>query len=146
MSQRDRLSAGGEAERLYQSAGRLAALGRFEDAKADYLAALAQAPTHFGALNDLGALLYQAEFRTAARTCYAEAVKHHPDQPAGHINLANALLANGEAGAARGTMRPPWGSRRIIPTLCKAWPTCCRIKATLSPPTCIGVAAMARGG
>ena len=52
MSQRDRLSAGGDAERLYQSAGRLAALGRFEDAKADYLAALAQAPTHFGALND----------------------------------------------------------------------------------------------
>ena len=102
MSQRDRLSAGGEAERLYQSAGRLAALGRFEDAKADYLAALAQAPTHFGALNDLGTLLYQAEFRAAARTCYAEAVKHHPSQPAGHINLANALLANGEAGAARG--------------------------------------------
>jgi len=101
MSQ-SQLSAGQDAERLYQSAGRLAALGRFEEAKADFLAALAQAPTHFGALNDLGTLLYQAEFRAAARTCYAEAVKHHPAQPAGHINLANALLANGEAGAARG--------------------------------------------
>jgi len=100
MSQ-SQLSAGQDAERLYHSAGRLAALGRFEEAKADYLAALAQAPTHFGALNDLGTLLYQAEFRAAARTCYAEAVKYHPDQPAGHINLANALLANGEVDEAR---------------------------------------------
>jgi Tetratricopeptide repeat len=98
----NRPSPQAEADRLYQSAGRHAAAGRAEEAKRDYLAALALRPTHFGALNDLGSLLYQTDFRTAARTCYAEAIKHHPDNPAGHINLANALLAEGETDAARG--------------------------------------------
>ena len=91
-----------DAQRLYQSAGRLADLGRFDEAKRDYLAVIARAPTHFGALNDLGTLLYRTDFRNAARTCYAEAVKHHPSNPVGHINLANALLADGRSDEARG--------------------------------------------
>ena len=98
----DRPPADQHAERLYASAGQWAELGRDENAKRDYLAAIALAPSHFGALNDLGTLLYRTDFRTAARTCYAEAVKHHPDNPVGHINLANALLADGLAGEARG--------------------------------------------
>ena len=72
------------------------------DAQADFLAVIAADPTHFGALNDLGALLYDTDFRAAARSCYAEAVRCHPDNPIGHINLANALLANDEAESARG--------------------------------------------
>jgi len=91
-----------DAERLYRSAGRLAELGRDEEAKRDYLAAIARAPSHFGALNDLGTLLYRTDFRNAARTCYAEAVRHHPANPVGHINLANALLADGQTVEARG--------------------------------------------
>ena len=97
----DRQGAEDEAGRLCRSAGAHAAAGRTDEARADYLAALALAPTHFGALNDLGALLYQTDFRTAARTCYAEAIRHHPDNPVGHINLANALLADGQTGEAR---------------------------------------------
>ncbi len=82
-------------------AGCLAQAGRFEAARDAYLETLALEPTHFGALNDLGTLLHGADYRAAARLAYAEAVKHHPDNPIGRINLANALLANGETNAAR---------------------------------------------
>jgi hypothetical protein len=98
----DRPPSDQDAERLYRSAGRSAELGRDEDARRDYLAAIARAPDHFGALNDLGTLLYRTDFRTAARTCYAEAVRRHPANPVGHINLANALLADGQVDDARG--------------------------------------------
>ena len=90
-----------EADRLCATAGRLAELGRFEEAKRDYLAAIALSPSHFAALNDLGALLYRHDFRAAARTCYAEAIRQHPDRPAARINLANALLADGQSAEAR---------------------------------------------
>jgi hypothetical protein len=85
----------------YCRASLLASLGRTEQARADYLAVIAIDPTHFGALNDLGTLLYQTDFRSAARLAYAEAVKHHPDNPIGRINLGNALLANGETDDAQ---------------------------------------------
>jgi hypothetical protein len=62
---------------------------------------LALEPSHFGALNDLGTLLYATDFRSAARLVYAEAVRHHPDNPVARINLANAHLANDEFGEAR---------------------------------------------
>ena len=89
------------ADEDYRRASELAGLGRTEDAKAAYLAALAQDPTHFGALNDLGTLLYQTDYRSAARLTYAEAVRHHPANPIGRINLANALLADGQVEDAR---------------------------------------------
>jgi hypothetical protein len=89
-------------ELRYCRAGLLAAAGRIDAARDDYLAVIARAPSHFGALNDLGALLYNSDFRTAARTAYAEAVRHHPDNAVGRINLANALLADGQMAAARG--------------------------------------------
>ena len=88
-------------ELRFRRAGCLAALGRTEEAKHDYLGVLARAPTHFGALNDLGTLLYDSGYRTAARTAYAEAVARHPDNPLGHINLANLLLAASEMIEAR---------------------------------------------
>jgi tetratricopeptide (TPR) repeat protein len=84
------------AELLYLRAARLAELGRDDEARQDYLAVIARAPTHFGALNDLATLLHRTDFRTAARLAYAEAVKHHPNNPIGRINLGNALLANDE--------------------------------------------------
>jgi len=49
----------------------------------------------------LGALLYWTGFRTAARTCYAEAATLHPENPIGHVNLANALLEKGDLLLAR---------------------------------------------
>jgi len=79
----------------------LAMLGRFQEARADYLAALERAPTHLDALNDLGTLLHNTGFLTAARTCYAEAVAHHPLAPVPRVNLANMLLDANEIAAAR---------------------------------------------
>ncbi len=90
-----------DVDLLYLRAGRLAAIGRSDDARAAYLATLARANTHFGALNDLATLLYDTGHRAAARTAYAQAVLHHPDNPIGHINLANALLAVGQIAEAR---------------------------------------------
>ncbi len=89
------------ADLHYLRASALADLGRREEAQAAYLAVIALEPAHFGALNDLGTLLHKADFRAAARTAYAEAVRHHPDNPIGRINLANALLANDEIEATR---------------------------------------------
>ncbi len=79
----------------------LTELGRTEEAKRAYLDLLALSSDHFGALNNLGALLHSTGFKTAARTCYAEAVAKHPDNPAGHVNFANALLENDEWNLAR---------------------------------------------
>lgn len=90
-----------DIEELYRRAGALAALNQHEAAQAAYMAVIAQAPTHFGALNDLGTLLYNTDFRAAARLTYAEAVRRHPDNPVGRINLANALLANDQIAEAR---------------------------------------------
>ena len=87
-------------EVLYLRAGLLAEAGRTEEAKADYIAVITRDNAHFGALNDLGTLLYNTGFRTAARTAYAEAVRQHPDNPIGRINLANALAAAGEVDGA----------------------------------------------
>ena len=85
----------------YHRAGLLAQLGRADEAQAAYLATLALDPTHFGALNDLGSLLYAQDFRSAARVAYAEAVRLHPDNPVGRINLANVLAGDGQSEAAR---------------------------------------------
>jgi len=86
---------------LWRRAGLLAARGRTREAQADYLAVVKLNPDHFGALNDLGALLHQTDFRTAARTVYAEVARRHPKNPIGRINLANALLAAEDHAGAR---------------------------------------------
>ncbi len=88
------------AELRCRRAGLLAALGRSDEARADYLAVLAGAPTHFGALNDLGTLLHATGYRTAARTAYGEAIAHHPAEPMARVNLANLLLEDGDVAAA----------------------------------------------
>ncbi len=80
---------------LHMQAGRLA------EARERFLAALALDAAHFGALNDLGVLLYRQDFRSAARLAYAEAVRIHPHEVVGRINLANALFANEELAPAR---------------------------------------------
>jgi hypothetical protein len=90
-----------EIERRLKRAQASAAAGRIEEARRQYLAVLAEAPSHLGALNDLGTLLHDADYRSAARTCYAEAVRHHPDAAMPRVNLANLLLDDGEIAEAR---------------------------------------------
>ena len=98
-----RAVAGGKARTasLFDRARALTRLGRNEDAKLAYLELLAQSPEHFGALNNLGALLHDMGYRAAAATAYARAVACHPKNPVGHVNLANALREAGELARAR---------------------------------------------
>ncbi len=88
-------------ETRFERALLLGELGRIEEAKQAYLELLVLSPSHFGALNNLGAILYSRGFRTAARTCYAEAAARHPENPVGHVNLANALVEDGNLVPAR---------------------------------------------
>lgn len=88
-------------EALYQRAGLLGEDGAFEEAKRDYLHLLRLAPTSFEALNDFGTLVLDAGYSSAARSLFGEAVRHHPEHPAGHINLANLLFKLGELEPAR---------------------------------------------
>ena len=113
MSERDRLTAALSAidarlgdepatiSLLAERAGLLATLGRTEEAKAQYLDCLAKDPTDFHVLNNFGVLLHETNFRTAARTLFAQAVTQHPDEPMGHVNLANLVMYEDELELAR---------------------------------------------
>ncbi len=78
-----------------------AAIGEDEAAKQAYVDVLRLDPTHFSALNELGALAAASGHRSAARTALAQAVRYHPSNPVGHISLANQLLEDGDLSAAR---------------------------------------------
>jgi glutathione synthase/RimK-type ligase-like ATP-grasp enzyme len=90
-----------DTETLFARARDLTAKGANEEAKQAYLELLAGSPDHFGALNNLGALLHDMGYRTAAQTAYARAVECHPQNPMGHVNLANALCDTGDLAGAR---------------------------------------------
>jgi tetratricopeptide (TPR) repeat protein len=81
---------------LFYRAELLMELGRTADAQNVYLNILAIDATHYGSLINLGRLLYSSGYKTAARTCYAEAVRLCPDKALGHLNLASVLRKNGE--------------------------------------------------
>ncbi|MGH6715337.1 MAG: tetratricopeptide repeat protein [Bradyrhizobium sp.] len=75
-----------------ERAALLSALNRRDEAKLAFIAILRKAPTNFDALNQFGALLTEMGAIDAACRVYAEAILHHPQNPAGHVNLANLLL------------------------------------------------------
>jgi hypothetical protein len=76
---------------------------RGEDAaaKQTYVDLLRSDPTHFAALNELGALAAMSGYRSAAHTIYVQLVRHHPESPVGHVNLGNLLLEDGDVASAR---------------------------------------------
>lgn len=82
----------GAIEREIERAALLGALNRRDDAKLAFIAILRKAPTNFSALNEFGSLLTAMGATDAACRVYAEAILHHPDNPTGHVNLANLLL------------------------------------------------------
>lgn len=79
----------------------LAALNRRDEAKLAFIATLRKAPTHFSALNEFGTLLTDMGAIEAACRVYSEAILHHPENPAGHVNLANLFLRANKHDEAR---------------------------------------------
>ena len=75
-----------------ERAALLGALDRRQEAQAAFIDILQRRPTNFSALNEFGTLLAGQGAIDAACRVYAEAILHHPDNPMGHVNLANLLL------------------------------------------------------
>jgi hypothetical protein len=70
----------------------LGVLNRREDAQQAFIDLLRRAPSNFNALNEFGTLLTNMGAIDAACRVYSEAIAHHPENPIGHVNLANLLL------------------------------------------------------
>lgn len=79
----------------------LGALNRPQDAQQAFVDILRRAPTNFSALNEFGTLLTTMGAIDAACRVYAEAITHHPENPMGHVNLANLLLRANKYDQAR---------------------------------------------
>ena len=75
-----------------ERAALLGALDRRQEAQQAFIDILQRVPTHFSALNEFGTLLTSMGAIDAACRVYSEAITHHPDNPMGHVNLANLLL------------------------------------------------------
>ena len=80
----------------------LAKLGRFVDARNDYIKVLERDSRHVPALNNLGCVLYSTGHREAARIAYNQAVLLNPDDLLTRVNLGNLLLDEGEQLTAHG--------------------------------------------
>jgi len=85
----------------FECAWLLEELGRTAEARNAYLDLLSREPSHRAALNNLGRLLHQTGYRTAALTAFTQAVATYPDDAASRVNLANALRENGDTVSAR---------------------------------------------
>ena len=70
----------------------LSQLGRFIDARNDYMKVLECEPNHLGALNNLGSVLMATRNRRAARTVLTQAVVRYPNDPTSRVNLGQILL------------------------------------------------------
>ncbi|MGO9014261.1 MAG: hypothetical protein ACLQF0_04705 [Dissulfurispiraceae bacterium] len=97
-----RMDAGEKTNALrLEYARTLVELGQKEKAKDVYFNILVEEPTDFDTLINLGMLAYSMGFRNAARIAFAEAVKQHPNNPIGHVNLATVLREDSELTDAR---------------------------------------------
>ena len=71
------------------------------EAQALYLDLLKTEPRHLGAWNNLGTLLFETGYLSAAQTAYTAAATYHPQDIAARINLGNVLLQKNALEAAR---------------------------------------------
>ena len=67
-----------------------------EEAKSLFLAILKTDPEHFGAWNNMGRILFETGYASAACTAYTAAVTYHPNEATAHVNLGNVLLDQGD--------------------------------------------------
>ena len=109
----------------------LEALGRPDEAKRTYRELLRADPAHFGALNNLGILLFRGGFWRSAAMAYARAVARHPVQiPWGTPILPGCCRCKGRPTmrcgitTARSSWTPPIRRRTT------GWPTFCSSVAT----------------
>jgi Flp pilus assembly protein TadD len=72
-----------------------------QEAQAAYLDLLKAEPQHLGAWNNLGTLLFETGYVSAAETAYTAATTYHPDDLAARINLGQVLLHKNALEAAR---------------------------------------------
>jgi len=96
-----RASAENAVDTEIERAVLLGALSRRADAQHAFVDILRRAPTNFSALNEFGALLTQMGAIDAACRVYSEAIAQHPQNPIGHVNLANLLLRANRYAEAR---------------------------------------------
>jgi tetratricopeptide (TPR) repeat protein len=78
-----------------QRASLLTGMGQALDARADHLRVIELDPSNLINLLALGRLLAATGHSKAAQTVFAEAVKHHPNEVACHVNLGSSLLVQG---------------------------------------------------
>ena len=114
----------------FERAGLYREQGAYEAAKADYLELLRRRPTDFGVLNDFGNLVLKAGYKDAARSLFGEAVRHHPDNPKGRVNLATLLFLLDEHDEARAISKPPCAPIPSIFMPTAAWAICWPRSAT----------------
>jgi glutathione synthase/RimK-type ligase-like ATP-grasp enzyme len=84
-----------------ERAALLGALDRRVEAQQAFVAILLRKPQDFSALNEFGNLLSSMGLVAAACRVYAEAAKHHQQNPMAQVNLANLMLRGGEYEKAR---------------------------------------------
>lgn len=84
-----------------ERAALLDALDRRPEAQQAFVDILRQAPKDFAALNEFGGFLANTGAISAACRVYSEAIAHHPDNPIGHVNLANLLYRMNQHADAR---------------------------------------------
>jgi tetratricopeptide (TPR) repeat protein len=94
-------SSGPAVELLFSRAALWQALGRLDEAKAAYVDILSKDPSHLGALTQLGALLHETGYRSAAITVYKRILTLRPGDSVAHVNLANVLWEHHDRPGAR---------------------------------------------
>jgi hypothetical protein len=80
---------------------RLASLAEDEAAKCAYLDTLKRDATSLEALLELARLALRSGHRSAAMTCWRQAIFCHPSEPAAYVNLGGVLIESGDLAAAQ---------------------------------------------
>jgi Flp pilus assembly protein TadD/glutathione synthase/RimK-type ligase-like ATP-grasp enzyme len=88
-------------ELLFARACLLEDLGRLTRARGAYKGVLARDAIHFGALMNLGTMLYLENRKPEARILYMHATKNYPGDANAFVNLGNVLSEDDAAGARR---------------------------------------------
>src|ERR1700722_14241157 len=99
----------------FERAGLLRELGRYDEAKRDYLELIRLRPTDFGVLNDFGTLALKAGYKEQAREHFEAALRVDPDHVHAHRGIGNLLAEAGNEFGARWHRDKGFRSRFMTP-------------------------------